>query len=272
MTARYFVKRVLYGVVVVFGVATVVFVATHLLSDPARKMLPLSASHQQYVTFRQQLGLDRPLLSQFWTFLRDASHLDFGTSISLDSSAAHAVASRLPHTFELVGFGLAIALLIAIPLGVLSATRPGSAADSATVTTSLLGLSLPQFWLGAVLILFFAVQLHGLPTSGAGTFKQLIMPAAHACAADRGARHANGAVDGDRRAEQAVRDRSARQRAEPALHPRAPRPPERARADVVVHQSGDRRSRLPARPSSSRACSRIRASAISPSRHRRRTT
>jgi peptide/nickel transport system permease protein len=177
MTTGYLVRRVFSGVAVVFGVATVVFVATHLLSDPARKMLPISASHAQYVRFRHDLGLDRPILNQFWAFLGGAVHLDFGTSISLDVSARQAVIDRLQNTFELVGLGLAIALLVAIPLGILAATRPGSAVDSATVTTSLIGLSVPQFWLGALLILVFAVHLHLLPTSGAGGLKALLLPA-----------------------------------------------------------------------------------------------
>lgn len=176
MTASYLGKRLLYGAFVIFGVATVVFVATHLLADPARKMLPLSATQQQYVSLRHSLGLDRPVAQQFWDFLVGAAHLDFGNSISLQSSASHAVAQRLPHSFELVGLGVALAILIAIPLGVLAATRPGSWLDSSTIATSLVGLSLPQFWLGALLILFFAVHVHWLPTSGAGGAKYLVLP------------------------------------------------------------------------------------------------
>ena len=176
MTATYLGKRVLYGAFVILGVATIVFVATHLLADPARKMLPLSATHEQYVNLRHSLGLDKPVASQFGSFLSGALHLDFGNSISLQSSASHAVVQRLAHSFELVGLGVGFALLIAIPLGVLAATRPGSWLDSSTVATSLVGLSLPQFWLGALLILLFAVHLHWLPTSGAGGSKYLVLP------------------------------------------------------------------------------------------------
>jgi peptide/nickel transport system permease protein len=176
MTATYLGKRLLYGAFVILGVATIVFVATHLLADPARKMLPLSASHEQYVSLRHSLGLDKPVVTQFWHFLKGAVQLDFGNSISLQSSASHAVVQRLAHSFELVGLGVGLAVLIAIPLGILAATRPGSWLDSTTVATSLVGLSMPQFWLGALLILFFAVHLHWLPTSGAGGLKYLVLP------------------------------------------------------------------------------------------------
>lgn len=175
--ANYLARRIVWGLVVVLGVAAVVFVATHLLTDPARKALPLGASQQQYQQLRHDLGLDRPLLTQFAEFGRGIVQFDFGTSISLQESAGRVVANRLPRTLELVGVALALALLIAVPLGFLAATRPGSWLDVTTVTSSLTGLSLPQFWLGALLILFFAVHLKVLPTSGAGGMRALVLPA-----------------------------------------------------------------------------------------------
>lgn len=175
--ATYLAKRVLWGLVVVVGVASVVFIATHLLTDPARKALPLGATQDQYERMREELGLDRPLATQFWDFASGIVRLDFGTSIAMDEPAGSVVAGRLPRTLELAGAGLAIALLVAIPLGFLAATRPGSWLDVTTVTSSLTGLSLPQFWLGALLILLFAVHLKILPTSGAGGWRELVLPA-----------------------------------------------------------------------------------------------
>jgi peptide/nickel transport system permease protein len=175
--ATYLARRIVWGLVVVLGVATVVFVATHLLTDPARKALPLGASQEQYEHLRHDLGLDRPLVTQFGDFAAGAVHFDFGKSISLQESAAHVVAQRLPATLKLVGVALALAILVSLPLGFLAAMKPGSWLDVTTVTTSLTGLSLPQFWLGALLILVFAVHLKWLPTSGDDGIKSLILPA-----------------------------------------------------------------------------------------------
>ena len=175
--ATYLARRIVWGLVVVAGVATVVFVATHLLTDPARKALPLGASQGQYERLRHDLGLDRSLITQFGEFARGVVQLDFGTSISLQESAGRVVAHRLPKTLELVGVALALALLVALPLGFLAAMRPGSWLDVTTVTSSLTGLSMPQFWLGALLILVFAVHLKVLPTSGDQGLKSLALPA-----------------------------------------------------------------------------------------------
>ena len=175
--ATYLARRIVWGLVVVAGVATVVFVATHLLTDPARKALPLGASQGQYERLRHDLGLDRSLITQFGEFARGVVQLDFGTSISLQESAGRVVAHRLPKTLELVGVALALALLVALPLGFLAAMRPGSWLDVTTVTSSLTGLSMPQFWLGALLILVFAVHLKVLPTSGDQGLKSLVLPA-----------------------------------------------------------------------------------------------
>lgn len=175
--ATYLAKRVLWGIVVVGGVATVVFVATHLLTDPARKALPLGATQDQYERLREEFGLDRPLHEQYWDFASGAVRLDFGRSIAMQEPAGRVVVDRLPKTLQLAAAGLAIALLLAIPLGFLAATRPGSSLDVTTVTSSLTGVSLPQFWLGALLILLFAVHLKVLPTSGAGGLKALVLPA-----------------------------------------------------------------------------------------------
>lgn len=177
MRLGYLLRRAVNGLVAVVGVAVIVFVATHLLADPARKMLPLDASEAQYLSFRHELGLDRPLLTQFGVFLKDTARFDLGTSISQRQPAAEIVLRRLPRTLTLLAAGLTIAALIGIPLGIVAALKPGSWIDSLTTTVSFAGLSLPQFWLGAMLILLFAVELGLLPTSGIGGWEHLVLPA-----------------------------------------------------------------------------------------------
>lgn len=177
MRWTYLVRRLAHGLAVVLGVAIVVFVATHVLGDPAKKMLPLSATQQQYERFRHNLGLDRPLPAQFRDFIADAARLDFGTSIWHQRPARDVVFDRLPNTFALMAAGMGVALLLAFPLGIIASLRPGSWLDSFTVTGSLLGLSLPQFWLGSILILVFAVHFKVLPTSGTGGATHLVLPA-----------------------------------------------------------------------------------------------
>lgn len=177
MAGSYIIRRLVHGLIVVIGVAAIVFVATHLLADPARKMLPLTATQQQYEHLRTDLGLDRPLVTQFVDYIGNAATLDFGRSISRDEAATQVVFDRLPTTLWLVFVGLTFAVLLAVPLGILAAMRPGSWLDSLTVSTSLVGLSLPQFWLGALLILLFAVHLGWLPTSGNEEPGSVILPA-----------------------------------------------------------------------------------------------
>jgi len=177
VTSHYVLRRLLYGLVTIIGVATIVFFVTHALGDPAKKMLPLSATPEDYANFRSNLGLDEPLPAQYADFLGDLVRLDLGTSIWLDQPAREIVLERLPNTFLLMGGGLLVAILLAFPLGILAALRPGSLLDNATVTLSLVGLSMPQFWLGSVLILVFAVQLGLLPTFGSGGLEHLVLPA-----------------------------------------------------------------------------------------------
>ncbi|HZQ65205.1 MAG TPA: ABC transporter permease [Gaiellaceae bacterium] len=173
---RFALRRAAFGIVVMFLVTVVVFVTTRMIGDPANTLLPLTATHEQRVAFTHQLGLDRPILTQFVHYLGNVSHLDFGNSLLQSRPALNIVLDRLPNTFELVGFGLAIAILFAIPLGVLAALKPGSLVDKATVVVSLSGLSVAQVWLGLLLILVFAAELKVLPSAGIGGIDHLILP------------------------------------------------------------------------------------------------
>lgn len=173
----YFARRLGQGFLVVFVVSLAIFLATRTLGDPLRKMLPVGASEAQYQSLRERHGFNDPLPVQFVGFIGDAARLDFGDSLWRELPAAEVVIDHLPATFLLVGAGLLIGILGAVPLGVMAALKPGSWQDRMAVTLSLLGLSLPQFWLGAILILIFAVRLGILPTSGGGGLEHLILPA-----------------------------------------------------------------------------------------------
>lgn len=174
---RFAVQRALQGLVVIFGVTIVVFVVTRLIGDPVALMLPLEATAEERDAFASALGLDQPILVQFWEFLQGAVRLDFGESLWQGRPAFEIILEVLPRTVILVLAGLGLAVVLAIPVGVLAALRPGSLMDRSLVGGSLLGLSVPQFWLGLMLILLFGVVLKWLPTSGSGSLKHLVLPA-----------------------------------------------------------------------------------------------
>ncbi|WP_434287474.1 ABC transporter permease [Celeribacter sp. SCSIO 80788] len=173
----FILRRAFQGLLVVLGVTIVVFVATRLIGDPAKVMLPLSASDAQRAAFEAQFGLDKPLGQQFFTFLGDLMRFDFGESIWQRKPALDVVLGKLPKTLELIGAGMFLAIVIGIPLGAVAAIRPDGLFDRLIVGLSLTGLSIPQFWLGLLLIMIFAVGLGWVPTSGTGTLAHLILPA-----------------------------------------------------------------------------------------------
>jgi peptide/nickel transport system permease protein len=166
------------GVVVVLCVTVIVFVVTRMVGDPVKFILPLEATQAERDARAAELGFDRPILTQFGDYLGDLSRLDFGESLwQRGRPTMDIVGEALPRTFQLVGAGMVLAVAVALPLGVLAATRPGTVTDRLLVTTSLLGLSVPQFWLGLILIIVFGVELGWLPTAGQGSFEHLVLPA-----------------------------------------------------------------------------------------------
>jgi peptide/nickel transport system permease protein len=173
---RYFIARLLQGVVVVLGVTMLVFVVTRLVGDPVKVMLPLEATAEQRAEFEKQLGLDRPIWEQFVDFTAGLTRLDFGDSLWQRRPAMRIVSEKLPLTLGLAFLGIGLAFVLSIPLGILAALRPGGASDRSTVFLSLIGLSVPQFWLGLLLIVVFAVQFGWLPTSGVDTPAHFVMP------------------------------------------------------------------------------------------------
>lgn len=174
---RFILRRFFQGFLVVLGVSLVVFVAMRVFGDPAKVMLPLSATPEQRAAFEHLIGLDRPLPEQFVTFLGDLATLNFGESLWQRRPAMEVVFERLPNTLMLIAAGLGFAILLALPLGAIAALRPGGIIDRITVIGGLIGLSTPQFWLGLLLIMLFAVQLRILPTSGIGTWQHMVLPA-----------------------------------------------------------------------------------------------
>ncbi len=175
--SRFVVHRLWQGVIVVFCVVVVVFVLTRLIGDPVRVMLPLEATADQRALFEAQLGLDRPIWEQFLVFVGDAVALDFGDSLWQRRPAMEIIAERLPATLILTFSAIGLAVVVAVPLGILAALKPEGLFDRVVVLVSLIGLSVPQFWLGLLFIVLFAVQLGWLPTSGRGGVEHVILPA-----------------------------------------------------------------------------------------------
>jgi len=172
----FILRRIVYSVAVVAGVSVFVFLITHMLGDPARMMLPLESSDAEVEAFRQSMGFNDPIYVQFWRFATNAVRGDFGDSLWQREPAMGLVMERLPKTLQLVAISTFLAVIISIPLGVLAALKPRSALDRVCTVSSLVGVSLPDFWLGLILILVFAVQFHLFYTSGYGTWKHLVLP------------------------------------------------------------------------------------------------
>lgn len=175
---EFILRRLFQGVLVVLGVTAAVFVITRLAGDPVALMLPLNASEEQRAAFAAQVGLDQPIWVQFLRFAQDVGTFDFGDSLWQRRPAMEVVFERLPNTALLVGAGLGTAIVLSIPLGAIAALRPGGVVDRLTTSISLLGLAMPQFWLGLMAIMIFSVTLKWLPTSGFGTLAHLVLPAA----------------------------------------------------------------------------------------------
>lgn len=173
----YIVRRLIQAAGVVCGVSIFIFCLVRLLpGDPARMMLPESASAEQVQAMRRALGLDQPIPVQYVIFASQAVRGDLGRSLFYGAPATEVVLGHLPATLQLAGFSLAFALLVAVPLGVVSAVRRDSVWDFAAIGLALAGQSMPAFWLGLTLISVFAVLLGVLPAAGTGSVSHLILP------------------------------------------------------------------------------------------------
>ncbi|MGE3276205.1 MAG: nickel ABC transporter permease [Vicinamibacterales bacterium] len=174
----YATRRLLLMIPVLFGVATLVFSLIHLVpGDPAQAMLGEGAAPADVAELRERLGLDRPLPEQYGAFLQGLVRGDLGASFRTGQPVTAMIAERVPATVELALGAMAVAILTALPLGVIAAVRRGTAADHGAMTLALAGISFPNFWLGPVLAIVFAVELGWFPVSGRGGVASLVLPA-----------------------------------------------------------------------------------------------
>lgn len=164
----FLVRRLAQAVLVLFEVSVLVFVGVYLIGDPSTLLIPPDANQQTAAAVRASMGLDRPLYEQYGLFLWNALQGDLGTSFVFRQSALDVILERLPATFELALSAMLIAITSGVPLGLLAGAYPDTAIDRSLMIGSVLGFSLPTFWVGILFILLFAVTLGVLPASGRG--------------------------------------------------------------------------------------------------------
>ncbi|HET9492236.1 MAG TPA: ABC transporter permease [Methylomirabilota bacterium] len=174
---RYIIKRVGYSLISLFLLSVVIFFFVRVTGDPAVLLVEPGASQSDLEAIREQLGLDRPLSVQYMTFLRDLLRGDFGHSFYYRTPVLELYLSRLPNSLLLASVAMLFSLFIGIPSGILAAVRLNGWWDRVGKIFALLGQSLPSFWVGLMLILFFSVHLGWLPSSGSGTVWHVLMPA-----------------------------------------------------------------------------------------------
>src|SRR6478736_766060 len=175
--AEFIITRLLIAVVVLFGVSIITFFLARVIpSDPAAQYIGPHARPEQVAAVAHQLGLDRPLPIQYLRYMGAVLHGDFGISIASKQPVLDEILARLPDTLELIFAGMAIAIVVGITLGVVSARRRGQPIDFFSRTVSLFGISIPAYWLGLLLQLLFFRWLHWLPLSGDVGF-HLLLPA-----------------------------------------------------------------------------------------------
>jgi peptide/nickel transport system permease protein len=174
---RYILKRLGHAAICLLGVTIIVFSLTRITGDPVLLMAPPEASHQDIEDMRHALGLDRPIYVQYGSFIAKLLRGDFGNSIRWDIPCRKLFFERFPNTLQLALAAMAFAVFFGIPVGILSAVYVGRWFDNFGKVFALIGQSAPVFWLGIMLMMFFAVYLRVLPTSGMGDLRNLIMPA-----------------------------------------------------------------------------------------------
>lgn len=182
----YIARRLIYAVISVVVVLVAVFTITHIIGDPAKVMLPLSASQAQYERTRESLGFNDPLYTQFFRFAAGAVRGDFGDSLWQRVPALPLVIRRLPPTVLLSTAAMLIAVAVAVPLGLLAALKPQTPLDRVCSLGSLVGMCVVSNWLGLMLILIFGVKLDWFFTCGYGTWRHLVLPAVTLAAAPMG--------------------------------------------------------------------------------------
>jgi ABC-type dipeptide/oligopeptide/nickel transport system permease component len=173
----YILKRLFHSIFVLVGISLVVFIILHLTGDPAALLMPMDATPEQVAQFRKEMGFTDPIIVQYWRFFKGTLRGDFGQSFRHSQPALDLVMERMPATIQLTAAAMVIALVVAIPVGIISAIRRNSILDHIGMTGALLGQSTPVFWLGIMLILIFSVTIQWFPSSGRGEIQHLVLPA-----------------------------------------------------------------------------------------------
>jgi peptide/nickel transport system permease protein len=173
----YILRRLGYSLISLFLLSLTIFLFVRLTGDPTTLLVEPGASQAEIEAIREQLGLDRPIWVQYATFVTNLVSGDFGQSFYYRMPVSELYLSRLPNSLLLAAAAMIFSLVIGIPSGVLAAVRVGRFWDNAGKVFALVGLSMPAFWVGLLMILFFSVFLEWLPSSGSGTVLHILMPA-----------------------------------------------------------------------------------------------
>jgi len=175
---KYIFRRILLLIPVILGVSFVVFTIMFFTpGDPAQIMLGERAPAEEVAQLREQMGLNKPFFVQFFNFIKNALRGDLGRSLTTKRPVYDELMSRFPQTMQLAAAAVLVAVVLGIPIGILSATKQYSVFDMVAMVFALVGVSMPNFWQGLMMILLFSIVLRWLPSSGYGTFRHLIMPA-----------------------------------------------------------------------------------------------
>jgi len=173
----YIIRRVLYACISLVLLSVTIFCLVRITGDPAILMAEPGAKEEDLQAIRRQFGLDQPLVMQYFTFVTSVARGDFGKSIYYRTPVFDLYLQRLPASLLLAAVAMAISLILGIPIGILSAVRVNTWLDNFGGIFAILGLSLPSFWVGLILILLFSVELGWLPSSGFESWRHIIMPA-----------------------------------------------------------------------------------------------
>ncbi len=174
---KFLLIRFFQAVLTLLAASFIVFALARLTGSPADTMLPMDATPAEREALITRLGLDQPLASQYWLYLKDAIRGDFGASLRTRRPVTELVWDRLFNSLKLASAAMVFTVVISLPLGVIAAVYRGRLWDRVSMTVALLGQSLPSFWTGIVFILVFSVMLGWLPTSGMGGWQHYVLPA-----------------------------------------------------------------------------------------------
>ena len=174
---RFLVRRFLLTIVTLFAVSVIIFAMARISGDPRTTLLGDFYTQEQYESVGKSLGLDKSYLEQYWVFLKDLLRGDFGASITEGKPAREVIQRRFMPTLQLGIAAFALSVVVGVPLGILSAVKRGSILDQIGKLVALIGQSAPSFWLGIMLIFFFAVWLKWVPPSGDEEWNSIFLPA-----------------------------------------------------------------------------------------------